>query len=74
MNRRTYVRFAIVLMLLLVFMTGFVAGTIVGFKMSMKELSSCKVVSCAEMGITNEDVQVCEVCESTVSKRVKAIR
>lgn len=59
--RRGILRTALVL--IVVFISGLILGTMVGFNISINELSKCREVSCGELGIQNStSVARCEVC------------
>jgi len=48
-----------VLMVLSIF-GAFIFGTVVGFNVSVRQLSGCEEVSCTELGV---EADMCEVCE-----------
>lgn len=49
-----------VIIVVLLMLASFTAGTLIGFDTAIKSLSSCKQVECGEFSL---DAEFCEVCE-----------
>lgn len=62
MRTKNHTKTAVLLIIMsLLMVAAFAAGTLLGFDTAMKSLSSCKQVECGDYSL---DAEYCEVCET----------
>jgi len=56
---------------LLLFSGGVIVGSVVGFNVAMKQLSSCDSVPCSQLGLdVGDNMTTCEVCQKGAGYKI----